>query len=218
MHPLKKQKTPLIITIDGPAGSGKSTVSQKIAEKFDLTFLATGYFYRGLAILCNLKSVDIKNESQVSQMAHYSGFKVVANSRGTRVYIDSEDVTDRLHDEATAFTASQISAYPQVRAALLEPQRSFNKPPGVVAEGRDCGTVVFPQAQVKIYLTASLDARAQRRTSTDKSAIANRDKADSQRKAAPMAKAKDAVEIDTSSMTIEDVVDQIEEIVRKHKP
>jgi cytidylate kinase len=150
---------------------------------------------------------------------------VVADVNGTKVLIDNCDVTESLNGEKVGETASKVSAIPEVRAALMAPQRAFGTgtAKGLVAEGRDCGTVVFPQADVKIFLTASLDARAQRRTSEtagasvqeSQSKIQTRDHADSSRKVAPMAKAPDAVEIDTSHLSVAEVVDKILELIRQ---
>ncbi|MDZ4676149.1 MAG: (d)CMP kinase [Oligoflexia bacterium] len=214
-----------VITIDGPAGSGKSTVSGKLARRLNMTFLTTGSFYRGLAELCKIKKIDITDEVLVASLAHYQGFRIHADMYGTQVFIDDVNVTAQINNDETAKIASRISAYSQVRKALLEAQREFNKPPaGLIAEGRDCGTVVFPDADVKIFLTASLDMRAQRRSSEYKSTseeliknIAQRDEADSQRKVAPMAKAHDAIEIDTSTLSIDEVVDKIVKVVESKK-
>ncbi len=203
-----------VVTIDGPAGGGKSTVSARLAQKLNFQFLTTGAFYRGLALM----SIKYKTENPADlvKFATSPHFVVDASVQGTTVFIDGDDVTERLHDEKTAQVASRISAIAEVREALLVPQRKFVKPPGLVAEGRDCGTVVFPEAQIKIFLTASLDARAQRRHTVEaKESLASRDHADSSRKAAPMVAAKDAVIIDTSTMSIEEVVEQIELAVRQ---
>lgn len=208
-----KKSTAFVVTIDGPAGSGKSTVSSLVSKRFHFQFLTTGAFYRGLALM----SIKEKTEDphKLVEFATSPRFVVKANEHGTEVFIDGEDVTYKLSEEKTAQVASRISAIPQVREALLAPQRAFVKAPGLVAEGRDCGTVVFPHAQVKIFLTASLDARAQRRLDVEaKESLAKRDQADSSRKAAPMMAASDAVQIDTSTMSIEEVVEKIEELVR----
>jgi cytidylate kinase len=219
-----------IITIDGPAGSGKSTVSFLLAERLKLNFLTTGAFYRGLAFLCVKKNIDLTNVKEVAGLANYPEFVVKADTAGTKVYIDNKDVTDELATEATALVASQISAYPEVRKSLLELQRAFNRPPGLIAEGRDCGTVVFPNADVKIFLTASLDKRAERRSGDEKAVsggsnsnlqktLETRDLADTARKVAPLAKASDTIEIDSTSLNANEVVDRIVAIVKeKWKP
>jgi len=212
---------PFVVTIDGPAGSGKSTVSARLAKRLDLVFLTTGAFYRGLAYLCSTRKVDLADRKAVSSLAGHQGFIVRADTNGTQVHVDGKDVTDELSSEVVASVASQISAYPEVRQALLSRQREFNRPPGLIAEGRDCGTVVFPHADVKIFLTASLDKRAERRSGDTKDAssqdllktIATRDKADTSRKVAPLAKAEDTIEIDSSCLSADQVVSKIEEIV-----
>lgn len=209
-----------IITIDGPAGSGKSTVSVQLARRLKLVFLTTGAFYRGLAYLCQAKNIDISNPKTVAALSSYPEFKVLADVEGTQVFVDKKNITDDLSSEKVALVASKISAYPEVRTALLDLQRKFSRPPGLIAEGRDCGTVVFPNADVKIFLTASLDKRAERRSNEQNVAsgetakrIADRDKADGTRKVAPMLKAEDAFEIDSSSLSIDEVVDKIEALV-----
>jgi cytidylate kinase len=220
---LVPESVPFVITIDGPAGSGKSTVSALLARRLNLPFLTTGAIYRGLAYFCHLKEIDLNDEHAVASNAGHESWKVVINPEGTQVFIDNQNVTAVLNTELVASFASRISAYPRVRSELLNAQRVFNRHPGLVAEGRDCGTVVFPNAQVKIFLTASLEQRALRRSGDDKSAtqvehvksISARDAADTGRKAAPLTKASDAVEIDTSLMEIDEVVSKIEELVKK---
>ncbi len=202
-----------IVTIDGPAGSGKSTVSGLLAQRLNLNFLTTGAFYRGLAYLCRKKAVDLKKIEEVTALAYYKAFDVQADVMGTKVFIDGIDITNELSNEEVALVASQISAYPEVRLALLDLQRDFARPPGIIAEGRDCGTVVFPNANVKIFLTASLDKRATRRLA-DEQTISNRDNADSRRKVAPLSKAKDAIEIDSTALSVDEVVDKIIGIVK----
>lgn len=208
------QREILVVTIDGPAGSGKSTVSRMLAEKLGLIMLTTGSFYRGLALFCLKRGIKTSEHEKVVKLISDPGFKVLADTKGTEVFLDSEKVTEQLHNEDTATIASQVSAIPEVRKALLAPQRAFMKPPGLIAEGRDCGTVVFPNAQIKIYLTASLDARALRRSEETGDRLAKRDSADSNRKVAPLAKASDAIEIDTSDLTIDEVVELVLKTVR----
>jgi cytidylate kinase len=214
MSAINSKAKAFIVTIDGPAGSGKSTVSSLLAQQLNLNFLTTGAFYRGLAYLCRKKGVDLTKTDEVTALACYKAFEVQADVAGTKVIIDKVDVTTDLSTEEVALVASKISAYPSVRLALLDLQRGFARPPGLIAEGRDCGTVVFPDADVKIFLTASLDKRATRRLA-DEQTIANRDNADTGRKTAPLAKAKDTIEIDSSTLSIEEVVDKIIGIVKE---
>jgi cytidylate kinase len=131
----------LIITIDGPAGSGKSTVSALLAKRLKLPFLTTGALYRGLAVFCHQKKVDLGNETIVAGLASDKSLRVSIDPGGTQIFIGTQNVTDQLNTEQVASIASQISAYPRVREELLEAQRSFNREPGLVAEGRDCGTL-----------------------------------------------------------------------------
>lgn len=219
MTPEKKwpESEVFVVTIDGPAGSGKSTVSQRLGERLGFNVLTTGSFYRGLAFLCQKRQTDISSVSDVVALADSDSLKIEASVNGTQTFVDGEDVSEHLRSEEVARIASQISAYPEVRERLLGPQRSFKKSPGLVAEGRDCGTVIFPDATIKIFLTASLESRASRRSNdsdaTSQEHIARRDQADAGRKTAPMAKADDAVEIDTSSLSIDQVVEKIDNLV-----
>lgn len=219
---MTSQRKPIIITIDGPAGSGKSTVSLRVAHALGLNCLTTGSFYRGLAALCKARGVDVTLEEQVVGVVDDPDLRIKASPQGTSVFLDGEDITPILNSEALAKMASQVAAHQKVRELLLAPQRAFDRAPGLVAEGRDCGTKVFPHAQLKIFLTASLDARANRRSQEETMSgadvlkrLAKRDQADSQRKASPMAMAEDAIEIDTSSLTIEQVVEKVMELVVK---
>ncbi len=209
-------KKPFIITIDGPAGSGKSTVSLRIAGRLGLNCLTTGSFYRGLAAVCKHKGIDVTDEAAVLRASDDPSWKVMASPRGTVVLLENRDISAELNSEALAKMASQVAAHQKVREKLLSPQRAFDRGPGLVAEGRDCGTKVFPHAQVKVFLTASLDTRTSRRSQEDVLSgadvlkrLAKRDQADSQRKASPMAMAADAVEIDTSSLSIDEVVEKV---------
>ena len=160
-----------LITIDGPSASGKSSVSALLAEKLIWPWVSTGAFYRGLALLCLTRSLDLSegklNPGIVQTLVDLIKdpcWKIVMAERQTRVLIDGEDRTGEIASGQVGLMASDISQIPRVREALLQPQRDCFRPErGLVAEGRDCGTVVFPQARVKIYLTANRDVRAVRR-------------------------------------------------------
>jgi cytidylate kinase len=213
-----------VIAIDGPAGSGKSSVSSRVAQKFGLTFLSTGSFYRGLALFAQRKGVSPTDEARLAELCSSPEWRIQADPFETRVFIGDEDVTPEIHSEVVGGLASKVSQVPLVRKALLQAQRSFRQPPGLVAEGRDCGTVVFPDSVLKIYLTADLNSRAERRFKEDKSGLTaenikeaqkQRDTADTQRTAAPLAKAADAVEIDTSHLTLDEVVSRICDLVQE---
>lgn len=220
----KKKSQSFVITIDGPAGSGKSTVSVRLAQRLQLSFLTTGAFYRGIAFLAQKRNTDLGDEDALVHLTHDPGFSIVANPDGTKVFVDAVDVTTQINNEEVGKGASRISTFSRLREALLEAQRSFDREPGLIAEGRDCGTVVFPNAVLKIFLTASLESRAARRSTEyqtnskqSQKELSERDERDSQRKVAPMAKAADAIEIDTSLLSIDDVVDRIEKLFKERK-
>ena len=154
----------MVVTIDGPAASGKSTVSRELAKRLGWKWVSTGAFYRGLAYVALQTNVDLDDINSLKELTHSSVWNVSMESDRTRVYFKNQDVTDQIAHEDVGSFASRISHYPEVRKALLDSQRNCSQGPhGLVAEGRDCGTVVFPQAQAKVYLTASSEHRAARR-------------------------------------------------------
>lgn len=206
-----------LITIDGPSASGKSSVSRLLAQKLGWQWVSTGAFYRGLALASIEEKVDSGDEKSLAQLVASSVWEVKMTPQETLVYYKNNDVTERIFGEDIGAVASQISQKPKVREALLQRQRDcFDPDKGLIAEGRDCGTVVFPKAQLKIYLTAGADQRAQRRSQEEAVDMAKtlemqkkRDEQDVQRKQAPLKVADGAVEIDSSYLSLEEVVDKI---------
>ncbi|MDO8344373.1 MAG: (d)CMP kinase [Cellvibrio sp.] len=209
---------PIVITIDGPSGSGKGTLSQMLARHLGYHLLDSGALYRLVALAAMKKGVDLANEQAVSSVA--IGLDVIfslENKESAQILLEGIKVSDEIRQEAVSMAASQVAAYPGVRAALLERQREFAIAPGLVADGRDMGTTIFPTAQVKLFLTASAEARAERRykqlclkgESVDMAAlvrdIRERDERDSSRTISPLRPAEDAVIIDSTSMTIDEV-------------
>lgn len=196
-----------VIAIDGPTASGKGTVASLVAARLGFHYLESGALYRLVALAGG------------NPVAAAKGLD--AGFREGKIFLKGQDVTDKLREETVGNRASEIAPNQEVRAALLERQRGFRKPPGLVADGRDMGTVVFPDAALKIYLTASVEVRAQRRYKQliDKGIHANlralsreleeRDRRDATRSVAPLKPAQDAVQIDSSSLSIDQVVDLI---------
>ncbi len=209
-----------VLTIDGPSGAGKGTVSRVIANHKGWHYLDSGSIYRSLAIDVLDHSIDIEDTVEIVQLAkimmlEFSGVEVLT------VKLNGSEITARLATEATGSVASQIAAIPEVRAALLQKQRDFRRRPGLVADGRDMGTVVFPDANYKVFLTASAEKRALRRYKQliEKGFNANlaqitqeiesRDLRDSQRAIAPLAQAEAAFYVDSTDKTVEEVIAEI---------
>lgn len=212
----------IVVTIDGPAASGKSSVSRELARRFNWKWVSTGTFYRGLAWAANELGLDLSDEGALVAFAGSGRWKVELQPQITAFFLDGVDRTEEINKESVGSLASRISSYPRVRLALLDAQRQCARLGfGLIAEGRDCGSVVFPHAEVKFFLTARAEDRAQRRaleegrsleeTITDQ---VRRDAQDASRKAAPMVKPNGAVEIDTTTRGFDDVVNLIEKQVR----
>lgn len=207
-----------LITIDGPTASGKGTVAARVAAALGFHLLDSGALYRLTALAAQRAGVALDDEAQLAALA--SQLKAVFTDE-PRVTLDNEDVTDLIRAEVIGNAASKIAAFPEVREALLERQRAFQHAPGLVADGRDMGTVVFPNADLKVYLTASVQARAERRYKQliEKGFAANlralsadlhdRDARDMNRRAAPLKPAEGAQQLDTSRLTIDEVVAQV---------
>ncbi len=212
-----------IITIDGPAASGKTSVSRELAKRYGWSWVSTGAFYRGLAYVALQKNLDLRDEAALAELCLSDEWAVRMTEDQTLVYFQGRDVTSEIFKEQTGSAASVISQYPKVRANLLAAQRACAQgQPVLVAEGRDCGTVVFPQAKVKIFLTAHQESRAIRRVKEQggnveelKKAQEIRDHQDRSRATAPMQIPVEAFVVDTSSMTLAQVVDYVDSFVRK---
>jgi cytidylate kinase len=214
---LESITTPLLIAVDGPGGVGKSTVSQAVAARFGLGHLETGGMYRAGALAVLEAGLDIEDEAAVAGLIDSLTVDVVDG----RVIVNGRDVTDDLRTEAVSAASSRVSAVPRVREALVALQRRWVRPDGAgaVVEGRDIGTVVFPDSPAKIYLTARPDIRAIRRVRDLGLAeadipriaadLAARDERDSTRTVSPLRPADDAFVLDTSEMPIEDVIDAV---------
>ena len=211
-----------VITVDGPSGSGKGTIARKVAEALDFHLLDSGALYRLTALAASRRGVDLSEESEVARIASELDVHFGSDaSGGEKILLDGEDVSLALRTEESGAGASAVAAQPAVREALLELQRSFRKAPGLVADGRDMGTHIFPDAGLKVFLTASAEERAKRRYKQLKDKgidvslaalsrdIEARDKRDSERSVAPLRPADDARLLDSSSLTIEEVTRKV---------
>jgi len=214
-----------VLTIDGPSGAGKGTVSRLVAKKLGWNYLDSGSIYRSLAIALQNTSVDLEDVGEIVKVAQEMALEFDCGDE-LIVKLNGEDITSRLGLESTGSLASQIAALPDVRQVLLKKQQDFRRPPGLVADGRDMGTVVFPDAENKVFLTASAAKRAERRYKQliEKEIDANlatiineidaRDRRDMERKASPLAMAADALYIDSSNMTINAVIEEVLNLIR----
>ena len=214
-----------VITIDGPAGAGKGTVARRLAQRLGYRLLDTGAMYRALA--WSVAAAGLPPEDTPALRAHVGRLRITL--RGDRVLVDGRDVTDEIRTPAIAALTSRLTTLAVVRDKLTPLQRAESATGGVVLEGRDTGTVVCPEAEVKFYLDASLETRARRRQAefaergvamdleAVRGEIAARDHQDTTRALAPLAKAADAVEVDTTAMSVDQVVDYMAEIVERRR-
>ncbi len=216
-----------VMTIDGPSGSGKGTVSRAAARALGWALLDSGALYRLVALAGRQAALSLDDEAGLARMAETAEIRFGAGDSGEEaVWLGAREVTDAIRTEQAGNDASKVAALPKVRAALLERQRRFAVPPGLVADGRDMGTVVFPDAEVKIFLTASAAERALRRHKQlkEKGVAANlaalsleieeRDRRDMNRAIAPLTPSADAVLLDTTGMPVDAVVERVLELAR----
>lgn len=214
-----------VVTVDGPSGAGKGTLSHLIAQYLGWHFLDSGAIYRVLAVACLHHDIDLDDEPSIAPLASSIDVTFSNKDGATTIVLEGEDVTDKIRTEEVGAAASKVAAFPSVREALLRRQRGFAELPGLVADGRDMGTVVFPDAKVKIFLTASAEARASRRflqlqekghnvniarLLTD---IQARDERDATRSTAPLLPAVDAHMLDSTNMSIDEVFGQAKRIL-----
>ena len=212
----------LNIAIDGPAGAGKSTIAKIIASKLGIIYLDTGAMYRAAALKCLREGIDTKDTYMVRKMVDLIDIKIVFEDNEQRIFLDNEDVTGLLRTKEVTTASSDVAVVPEIRKKLVEIQRKIAAKKSVIMDGRDIGSYVLPNAKYKFFLTASVEERAKRRykeqiekgiSGTDYDDvykdIVYRDKNDSSREFAPLIKASGSIELDTTNMGIDQVVDEI---------
>jgi cytidylate kinase len=220
---------PLVIAIDGPAGAGKSTVAQKVAARLGLTYVDSGATYRAAALKVLQSGISPDDEQAVTRLIAETDIRITTEGLQSLVLMDGQDVTEKIRTPEVTLAAAKVSRLSEVRAKLVAVQRSFAKGRGVVMEGRDIGTVVFPNAALKVFLKADPEERAHRRLRQDRKEgrsatleqtadeIARRDQLDAERKISPLVAATDAYQIDSTHLAAAQVVEQILDLARKKK-
>ncbi|QXP87886.1 (d)CMP kinase [Methylococcus capsulatus] len=221
------QDTIPVLTIDGPSGAGKGTAARAVAARLGWNFLDSGAIYRALAVAVVDRGVSREDESALAALAASLDLVFGADSTA-RILLWDADISGRIVTEECGNLASKLAAFPAVRQALLDKQRGFRRPPGLVADGRDMGTVVFPDAPYKVFLTASAEVRARRRYNQLKQKgidvslahlteeIEERDRRDRERQIAPLRAAADAVVIDSSDLSVDEVIQVCLSVVQSH--
>ncbi len=213
-----------VIAIDGPSASGKGTIAAAVAQRLGFHYLDSGALYRIVGLVAGERRANLDSDTEISAIS----LNLNINFIREEVWVDDRDVSGMIRGEVAGAAASRVAALPGVRAALMTLQRGFRKAPGLVADGRDMGSVVFPDARLKIYLTATPEERAQRRykqlitKGVDASMAAllqdirDRDHRDSNRAAAPLLKCAEAIELDTTGIPVEDVVAKVLQLYQEH--
>lgn len=216
-----------MIAIDGPAGAGKSTVAKMVAEKLGFLYVDTGAMYRALTFKALKQKLDLKNKKELIDMAKKSTIELLQVKGSYKVFLDGQDVTEEIRTEEISKNSHFVACIPEIRELLWNIQRSYREHNDIVMEGRDIGTIVFPDAQLKIFLDASIEERTKRRHSqlkqqgididieTLRQEIIKRDEKDSKRDIAPLKKHPNAIVIDTTNMTIEEEVTLIIDLYKK---
>jgi len=217
----------LIVAIDGPSGAGKSTLAKRVAREFGFMYLDTGAMYRALALKALRDGVDLTDEDRMAQLVPLTEIDLAERAGTLQVFLDGEEVSASIRTPEVSQMASRVSALGVVRQRMLELQRAVGRRGSVVAEGRDIGTVVFPEADVKIYLDASVKERARRRFDELRAAggpvsleetrreMEERDRRDSERDLAPLRQAEDSLAIDSSSLDADAVAERVIDEIRK---
>ena len=218
----------MIVAVDGPSGAGKSTVCRTVAQSLGFSLLDTGALYRCVALLAGRGDVELNDAERLGEIA--ARLEVVFEPGGERVWLNGEDVTTAIRTHDVSSRVSPISAHPSVRDALLDVQRGLGKSGQTIVEGRDIGTVVFPDADLKVYFTASSASRARRRCEELENrgetvdyeavlaAIEARDERDSQREVAPLTRAADAVLLDTTELNFDQACDALATLIQSASP
>lgn len=220
----------MIITIDGPAGAGKSTIAKRLARELNITYLDTGAMYRAVTLKALQQGVDTQDEEALAALAAATKVRVLPAAEGVRVTVDGADVTAAIRTEEVTRHSSIVAGKPKVRATIVDWQRQIGREQSIVIEGRDIGTVVFPDADVKFFMDADLQERVRRRSreleeagqTVDRDALTadlrERDRRDQERAVGPLVKAEDAVAINTTAHTIEEVVARMLDVIRQRSP
>ena len=220
-------KKELQVAIDGPASAGKSTVAKIVAKNFNYIYVDTGAMYRSITYKAIQNNINLNDENKIVELLHKTKITFTPGNPVQHVFIDGEEVTDKIRSEKVTNNVSTVAALPLIRRELVKRQQEIAKDGGVIMDGRDIGTMVLPNADLKIFLIASVKERAERRYIENqkkginvtleelKKEIEVRDYKDSHRKVSPLKKAKDAIEIDTTSLSIEQVSDKISSLIKK---